>query len=274
MEKLTKSEVSRAHKREPKRRCFATHPGLGTENAAGDVSFSVNFPDTIQPIFEAQTGLHLDYIKKYKNYRLTTNSAAPAFTEIENWIKNQGTRVFLRDCLSLSLALDFNLESNRAPTRTHFGALEHDAKNNQAQGAIDELATATAHTITALPFYKDADFMCAVPSAPEKAFDLPRDIATLTSARIGKRDITAGFAMGAKTQSVKQATLDEKWDIWEDTGLHYNGFDISGKDIILIDDKYQSGATLQFAAMKLQEAGASRVYGLSMVKTLRDTDNK
>ncbi|MBF0334071.1 MAG: nickel-dependent hydrogenase large subunit, partial [Alphaproteobacteria bacterium] len=43
--------------------------------------------------------------------------------------------------------------------------------------------------------------------------------------------------------------------------------------VILIDDKYQSGVTLQYVASRLYQAGARRVYGLCAVKTMRDTDN-
>ncbi len=52
-----------------------------------------------------------------------------------------------------------------------------------------------------------------------------------------------------------------------------SAFNVKDKTIILIDDKYQSGITIQYIAMKLQQAGAHEVYGLSFVKTLRDKDN-
>ena len=45
-------------------------------------------------------------------------------------------------------------------------------------------------------------------------------------------------------------------------------------DIILLDDIYQSGTTIQFVAMKLIEAGAKRIFGLTTVKARRNTDNK
>lgn len=51
------------------------------------------------------------------------------------------------------------------------------------------------------------------------------------------------------------------------------GPSVIGKRVILFDDKYQSGMTLQFVASKLLEAGATDVYGLCAVKTWRDTDN-
>jgi predicted amidophosphoribosyltransferase len=44
--------------------------------------------------------------------------------------------------------------------------------------------------------------------------------------------------------------------------------------VILIDDKYQSGMTIQFVASRLYDAGTAKVYGLCAVKTLRDMDNQ
>lgn len=43
--------------------------------------------------------------------------------------------------------------------------------------------------------------------------------------------------------------------------------------VILIDDKYQSGTTINFVASILRGAGAGAIYGLCIVKTARDTDN-
>lgn len=42
----------------------------------------------------------------------------------------------------------------------------------------------------------------------------------------------------------------------------------------LIDDKYQSRTTIQYVVMKLQQEGAYRVFELSVVKTMKDTDNQ
>ncbi len=44
--------------------------------------------------------------------------------------------------------------------------------------------------------------------------------------------------------------------------------------ILLLDDLYQSGITMQYVAMKLQKAGAEKIFGLSIVKSLNDTDNQ
>ena len=73
---------------------------------------------------------------------------------------------------------------------------------------------------------------------------------------------------------LKDIKLGEKWAAWDEAQLSFNGADISGKQVVLIDDEYQSGTTMQYIAMKLQEAGAYQVCGLSMVKAMRDKDNQ
>ena len=105
-------------------------------------------------------------------------------------------------------------------------------------------------------------------------FDLPSLVTSIVSNDLGKPDITGHFRFNGEKKSVKSASLDEKWNPWEEAQLTFDGIDITDKTIILIDDKYQSGTTIQYVAMKLQEFGAFQVYGLSMVKTMRDTDNQ
>ena len=53
----------------------------------------------------------------------------------------------------------------------------------------------------------------------------------------------------------------QSWDLLIDT-------DLSGKNVILVDDMYQSGVTMQYVAMKMKEAGAKRVFGMALVKSL------
>ncbi len=46
-----------------------------------------------------------------------------------------------------------------------------------------------------------------------------------------------------------------------------------GRAIPLVDDLYQSGISMNFVAMKLQEAGATHVLGLAAEKTCRNDAN-
>lgn len=193
--------------------------------------------------------------------------------DIEEWKKEQGTRVFMRDCLSLSMALDHNFKDLKG-SRTSIGQLEYDGKYKKDQTSINKLADIVSKTIQDLPYYKEADFICSVPSHPDKSFDLPKSITALVSKTVGKPDITDGFVFGGEKPSIKESTLDKKWEGWERARVSFKNDNVNSKKIILIDDKYQSGITMQYIAMILQQAGAADVYGLCCVKTLRDTDNQ
>lgn len=240
-------------------------------------SFSVPFDKTIKPLFKAATGF--DFIhktsvfhgKEMENYFLSIKTEDD-FTRIQNWVAAQGTLVFLRDCLDLSLALDSNFVEVGGPYTT-LGELEHKAKASQDADALETLGDLLINAIRDLPFYKDTKMVMAVPAAKEKLFDLPSVLAQRVAFTLSKEDLTSRFAFhGAKGQ-VKDCALEEEWLQLESADLRYTGSNLAGACVILIDDKYQSGTTMQYVAMKLQEAGAKRVYGISLVKTLRDGDN-
>ena len=277
METITKDTVLAAHNKSPKRRCFAIHPGI----QHGSKSFAVNFPETIKKIFEADTGLELSKDPNPDRFfrEIETDDE---LNKIEEWQKKQGDLVYLRDCLSLSIAIEINKtdDPNKQAepvsgivSYTKMGKLVHDGKWSKDENAINEIANKVKEVIQCLPYYKDADMICSVPPSRDKDFDLPSKVTSLVSGRINKLDVTNGFDFGGEKLSVRGSSVDEKWEVWEDAESSFQRFDVEGKSIILIDDLYQSGRTIQYIAMKLQQAGAREVYGLCFVKTWRNTGN-
>jgi hypothetical protein len=236
--------------------------------------FEVPFAETIRPIFEKETSLAL-FPSKFNDSSIWRYiQDENEFTRIQEWILAQGTRKFLRSCLDLSVALDYNIADVENGQYTEIGALEHRAKSICDTEAVASLSSFCAEAIQDLPYYRDAGLIVAVPTMSDKKYDLPSQIASRVSVDLKKKNLTDCFVWDhAKQASLKDAKIDEKWAILEATGLRLN-FTISNKtDVILLDDKYQSGTTMQFVAMKLQEAGARFVYAISLVKTLGDTDN-
>ena len=75
---------------------------------------------------------------------------------------------------------------------------------------------------------------------------------------------------------MKHLTVNEKIANWESI---YNAGGVTldkqvkGKNIIVVDDLYQSGATIWEYAKYLKKLGAIRVFGIVCVKSLRDSDN-
>jgi predicted amidophosphoribosyltransferase len=237
-------------------------------------SFSVKF-ESAKKIFEADTGLIPEWRKN--NNEIWWCSVRPEHKpKVLDWIQQQGTRVYIKDCLSLSIALDLNLKSPTRHDYTPLGHLERQAKHSQDEAAINAIVEHMVDTINQMPYYKDADVMCAVPPHPDKKFDLPSCIAARVSKRVNKPDVTSSFLYNGKKSSITDTRVQDKWDKLEKAELYFNQnsvFNVYNKKVILIDDKYQSGITLQYVAMKLQQAGASAIYGLTVVKTLSDSDN-
>ena len=286
MDKITEEAVEQARTKldktgdlETKRICFATthataltkedppkKPGyFGAFNVPFGGGFKRLFP---LPLFSPpQDDFYVD--SYWRSIR-----SKEEFEEIKKWMERQGERVFLRDCLYASIAMSHNLKDVKPNSdKTEIGKLEYQAKQNRNKDAIKALAMHSINTIKDFPLYNEADLVCAVPSTPDKEYDLPAEIVSIVSDALDKDDITQGFSFDADKESITDAPEDEKWEIWENAELTFNG-SLTDKTIILIDDKYQSGITIQYVAMKLQEAGASRVLGLCMVKTMKDDDNQ
>lgn len=275
MKPITKESVIEAHGNEPRRRCFANNSGIQKRKANGTTSFSIPLIESAKKVFEKQTNLDLFFSRKFNNYWRALNTSEE-LVKVEEWEKSQGSLIYLRDCLELSVAINTNLKDNTSGQYTEIGQLEHDGKINQDQAAIKKIAATVSSVINFLPFYQDADLICSVPPRPDKDFDLPSSVTAVVSTLVNKQNITDCFVFNGTKSSVKATSFDEKWQVWEDAQVSFqnsDGCNLNGKTIILIDDKYQSGITIQYIAMKLQQAGARKVYGLCFVKTLRDTDN-
>ena len=85
--------------------------------------------------------------------------------------------------------------------------------------------------------------------------------------------------LAVEKPKMKQLNIEEKIATWKSIYATHNAVNIDrenirGKNVIVIDDLYQSGVTMWSYAELLKNIGASRVYGLSCVKSMKDTDNK
>lgn len=278
MDLITKEAVEAARDKQPKRICFSTtHTKSLNHYSYGDFvgAFNVPFGEGFSRVFPYDLFPDRREGKSHEDAVWRGIKTEEEFEEIEAWLKQQKDHVFLRDCLYTSIALSHNFSSDDESKRTGIGELEYQAKWKQDAAAIRSLAGHCVDTIQDIPLYKNSDFICAVPPKPGKDFDLPSLVARNVSEALNKENITCHFKFSeAQNIPLKSISLSEKWSAWESAGLSFEGIDITDKNIALIDDTYQSGTTIQYVAMKLQAAGARQVYGLSMVKTMKDTDNQ
>lgn len=126
MKEITKDTVLVVHNQEPRRKCFADNSGVQKRKARPTFSVAI---ESAKKIFEAQTGLELRESQKHKNFWCFVS--AGEIEKIEEWERNQGNLIYLRDCLSLSVAIDSNFTDNTSGQYTEMGILERNGKNNK-----------------------------------------------------------------------------------------------------------------------------------------------
>ncbi|MGM9743549.1 MAG: hypothetical protein ACI3ZC_10870 [Candidatus Cryptobacteroides sp.] len=250
-----------------KRICFSriqTHALWKTDD--GDDMITVPFVDSIGPLLKEQTGVTLRKSIKGNYYK----KLSPAeFGKVKFFVETYSSVVFLRDLLDVSVALSLNFESD-GETHTCIGQLEKSAKYDNNQEAINQLVEIVDEFMVKNPLYSNAAFICAVPPTKAGEKNLPiKIIEKLT--RFNGDDISNSLVWSTKTESLKNADGADKLEILKHSGLTIaDDLNLGGKDIVLVDDLYMSGITLQYVAMRLKEAGAGKVYGLCLVKSLRN----
>jgi hypothetical protein len=194
------------------------------------------------------------------------------YKKIENFITEEYNTVFLHDTLALSIALAENMKDSGV--RTDIGELEYKAEYKQDQTAEIQLMNFCTETIKRLPFYNKASTLCAVPASDNLNSSIPRRITANIAKNINLKDISGCISWGDSKLSLKNVVKEQKWDVLCKRNLIVQpNVNIKGKDVILLDDLYQSGITIQYVAIKLQEIGASRIFGIALVKSRADTDN-
>lgn len=218
------------------------------------------FKESIQPIIKKEIGNDIDlFVSDYGGvWRSITNEE---YNKWHDFITRYKNIVFLRDCLDISLSM--NIIENES--RTEIGELEYQSKYNSNNDAEEQLVSLCEEWINKLPYYKDADLICAVPSKTPD--NLPQRIADKLN--ITPINISNTISWTSKTKDVKNAEkVEDKISILEESGFTIDNIEqLKDKVIILFDDLYMSGVTLQYIAMKLKDAGAQRVLGLTIVKS-------
>lgn len=189
------------------------------------------------------------------------------FLQVEGFIEQVKDLVFLRDTLDLSVAL--SMHETEPGIRTALG--EHEFKVKYRADSTDvsvdkeALAVEMQRRLEDLPYFKFADYICAVPSS--KPF-MKEIIGSLNGFNFV--DISNQIGWENKSGSLKDVTTaEEKLDMIQAWGLWFEeDMDLNGKTVLLVDDMYQSGVTLQYIAMRMKDAGAKRVFGMTLVKSL------
>ena len=199
--------------------------------------------------------------------------------KIRAWVEKMRGWIGIRDCLPISFALDFDRkDGNPDLERTEIGKLREAAKpyerspNNSHYKAAEKLAENCIVFLNRVGCYNSLDSVIAVPpSSPEKGFSLPAIVASHIAKEWERDDLSGAVRKAKKTEQAKDVELENKLgNIEGSIEVHPK---VKNRKILLIDDLYQSGITMNYVAMLLLEQGAKKVYGLACEKTCRNDDN-
>lgn len=262
---LNSSSAKRIH--------FATTHSNALKEKNGRHSISLPFADTIQPFLLSELGwdkgkLFSSKFEDGKFYRIINSDEE--LKDYQGFIGKYQNVVFLRDNLDLSIALDMNFVLEDSPVHTAIGDLEYKAKYEKNQDATFQLIELIEKSIKELPFLRWADVVCAMPQRRDSENKLPKIIVNSLDLSDIQLDNISDKVWLHKKEDLKNCDdLDSKLDVLQESTFEINpDVDLKEKNVLLIDDLYKSGASMNFVAMKLKEAGALRVFGLAIVKSL------
>jgi predicted amidophosphoribosyltransferase len=160
-------------------------------------------------------------------------------------------------------------------TRSLIGQLVYEAKSyNNYSGDIDlayQLAEFMSDFIQTHPAYLTTDLLVAVPpSNSHKLFDLPSELVDYIAYHSNKTNASKYLKKNRSTRPMKECeSIQEKQDNIKDAFQADDTF-FQGKKVIIIDDIYHTGTTIQEVAKTLKKAGAKLVLGLTATKTFRN----
>lgn len=201
--------------------------------------------------------------------------------QVENLLRLFESYLYIEDDLTETFALDYHtaMLPTGSYSRTAIGDLVYRAKpynrpvrpSNHAK--TSELAE---HFLTFIRIhlgYNSSDIVIPVPpSDPTKEFNLPIELVRRIAAELGIADGTGLVNRTRATKPMKDCTTpQEKINNVRHAFAVTNRDDLEGKNVLLIDDVYASGFTINEVGRVLREAGAQAVFGLVATKTSRDT---
>lgn len=200
-------------------------------------------------------------------------------TRFEQYVligRNQHCAPHFTNELEFCMALDFNFNP-QAERRTLYGEAEYQLKYQRSRPHFRTLVTALQDAFSDLPIPTECQDLVAITSIPSDP-DTPnvaRSLAQAVAQELGL-DYIPAHLLCEKSQ-MKGLTVEEKipeWNALYECDECIDLGEVDGRTIVIIDDLYQSGATMWCFAKYLKQQGAQHVLGLVCVKSLRDTDNQ
>lgn len=219
-----------------------------------------------------------------------------ALENVETWAERANQHIWLGtnkntapyfcgDEVDYCLAADWNIDLE-SQKRTIIGEAEYQLKYNLPKGLINKedahqyaslLTTAVLDCIACLPINLSNFVVVSIPATEEKQKKLSWKLAKHIAKKIERPFIKA--TLKSEKPQMKEQTVEDKVRIWRKIFCDEDMLDFSddtlGANILIIDDLYQSGASIWCFAEYLKECCDARtVIAITPVKALKDGGNK
>lgn len=111
-----------------------------------------------------------------------------------------------------------------------------------------------------------------MPARIGKSFDLPTFLADKLGHQINLPSLREAVQSIKPREQAKNLPVEKKINSLV-RSIKVDAELVRNKSILIVDDLYQSGISMNVIGMLLYEAGAKRVLGLACEKTIRNDDN-
>lgn len=230
--------------------------------------FNISFKDSILPVLESFPEIPHIEMKENRYGRWFAILDSHEKCEIEKLLISLRSVVYLKDLLDCSIAIGMNME--KPEVRTALGEAEYQLKYCESQKAGEKLMEILNGLVGFIPLYRNASCVCCVPSRSKIMIPFAESLAS----NFGMTDVSRFVNWTNEVDNdVKNSNdIKEKLYLCEKRGISITcQQDIKDKDVLLLDDMYQSGITMQYTALALKEAGARSVLGICLVKALSNS---
>ncbi len=236
---------------------------------------NIPFKESFDAVFQECLSPYAFACKVNRNSKLFYPIDQSHYNRVHGFLQNHKKTVFIRSLLPCMVALDMNFVSN-FDEPTEIGWHKNQAKYHRCEDSMLFLAKHLIDFISRTPPYSGASAIISVPSSKRNIASMTQLLAKQVAPRLSIQDVSAYLRFTDKHEQLKNVSIREKWNI-----LARSGFEVSSNlsslagntPVILLDDLYQSGTTIHYIAMKLQEAGLRHILGLALVKSRRDDHN-
>ncbi len=175
-------------------------------------------------------------------------------------------------CVDCKNSDESNLKTNYSfllyeePIRGIIHSFKYFNRKDYAEGLVDLALRKTALAIT-----NHADIIIPVPlhskRLKERGFNQAEELAFLFSERMGIQLLTNNLVRIRETQKQSMCTHDKRRENVKGAFVLKDGKVISGKAVMLVDDIYTTGSTLNECAGILLSHGATQVFSVTLAKT-------